>query len=41
MAAAKPQTGWLFKIKLDSDDQLPPGLLSATEYSALIQDEEP
>ena len=32
--------GWLFKIKLDSDDQLPPGLLSAAEYSALIQDEE-
>jgi glycine cleavage system H protein len=32
--------GWLFKIKLDSDDPLPPGLLSATEYSALIQHEE-
>jgi glycine cleavage system H protein len=33
--------GWLFKIRLDSDDDVPPGLLSATEYSALIQDEEP
>jgi glycine cleavage system H protein len=32
--------GWLFKIKLDADDQVPPGLLSAAEYSALIQDEE-
>ena len=32
--------GWLFKIRLDSDDQVPPGLLSAAEYSALIQDEE-
>lgn len=32
--------GWLFKIELDSDDPVPPGLLSAAEYSALIQDEE-
>ncbi|HUD36388.1 MAG TPA: glycine cleavage system protein GcvH [Streptosporangiaceae bacterium] len=32
--------GWLFKIRLDSDDDVPPGLLSAIEYSALIQDEE-
>ncbi|HWF79991.1 MAG TPA: glycine cleavage system protein GcvH [Streptosporangiaceae bacterium] len=32
--------GWLFKVKLDSDDPVPPGLLSAAEYSALIQDEE-
>jgi len=31
--------GWLFKIKLDGDEQ-PPGLLSAAEYAALIQDEE-
>lgn len=29
-------SGWLFKIRLDSDDQVPPGLLSAAEYSALI-----
>ena len=27
--------GWLFKIKLDSDAELPPGLLSAAEYDAL------
>jgi glycine cleavage system H protein len=32
--------GWLFKIRLDSADDVPPGLLSAIEYSALIQDEE-
>ncbi len=32
--------GWLFKIRLDSDDEQPPGLLSAAEYAALIQDEE-
>ncbi|HET9897054.1 MAG TPA: glycine cleavage system protein GcvH [Streptosporangiaceae bacterium] len=31
--------GWLFKIKLDTDDQLPPGLLSASEYSAIIAGE--
>jgi glycine cleavage system H protein len=32
--------GWLFKIKLDSGDQLPPGLLSAAEYSALTAEEQ-
>jgi glycine cleavage system H protein len=32
--------GWLFKIQLDSDDEVPPGLLSAAEYSALIADED-
>ncbi len=31
--------GWLFKIQLESSD-LPPGLLTATEYSALTQDEQ-
>ncbi|HUC59504.1 MAG TPA: glycine cleavage system protein GcvH [Streptosporangiaceae bacterium] len=32
--------GWLFKIRLDTDEELPPGLLSAAEYSALIAEEE-
>jgi glycine cleavage system H protein len=32
--------GWLFKIELDSPDQIPPGLLTATEYAALTQEEE-
>jgi glycine cleavage system H protein len=32
--------GWLFKIQLDSDEEVPPGLLSAAEYSALIADED-
>lgn len=32
--------GWLFKIALDSGDQLPPGLLTATEYEALTQEQE-
>jgi glycine cleavage system H protein len=32
--------GWLFKIRLDSEEDLPPGLLSAAEYNALIQDED-
>ena len=31
--------GWLFRIQLDSAD-LPPGLLSAAEYSALTQEEQ-
>jgi glycine cleavage system H protein len=31
--------GWLFKITLDSADQVPPGLLSAAEYQALTKDE--
>jgi glycine cleavage system H protein len=30
--------GWLFKIALDSGDQVPPGLLTATEYEALTQE---
>ena len=34
--------GWLFKVSLeqDSDDELPPGLLSATEYTALTRESE-
>jgi len=32
--------GWLFKIQLDSGDQLPPGLLSAAEYTALTAEEQ-
>jgi glycine cleavage system H protein len=32
--------GWLFKIQLDSGDQVPPGLLTAAEYQALTQEEE-
>ena len=32
--------GWLFKIRLDADDQLPPGLLLAAEYSAIIAGED-
>jgi glycine cleavage system H protein len=32
--------GWLFKVALPvSDDELPPGLLSAEEYSDLIKEE--
>lgn len=30
--------GWLFKIRLDSDEELPPGLLSAAEYDALTKE---
>ncbi len=32
--------GWLFKIALDSGEQLPPGLLTPTEYEALTQEQE-
>ncbi len=32
--------GWLFKLRLDSDEEVPPGLLSAAEYAALIAEEE-
>jgi glycine cleavage system H protein len=32
--------GWLFKIQLDSGDQVPPGLLSAAEYTAMTADDE-
>jgi glycine cleavage system H protein len=33
--------GWLFRVKVDeSDDELPPGLLSAAEYGALTKEEE-
>jgi glycine cleavage system H protein len=32
--------GWLFKIQLDAGDQLPPGLLSAAEYTALTAEEQ-
>ena len=32
--------GWIFKLKLDAGDQIPPGLLSAAEYSALTADEQ-
>jgi glycine cleavage system H protein len=32
--------GWLFKVALPaSDDELPPGLMSADEYSDLIKEE--
>jgi glycine cleavage system H protein len=32
--------GWLFKVQLDdSSGELPPGLLSATEYAALTKEE--
>ncbi|MHB1430882.1 MAG: glycine cleavage system protein GcvH [Streptosporangiaceae bacterium] len=30
--------GWLFKIRLDSDEDVPPGLLSAAEYDALTKE---
>jgi len=30
--------GWLFKITLDSNSQLPPGLLTAAEYEALTKE---
>jgi glycine cleavage system H protein len=31
--------GWLFKVSItESDDELPPGLLSAAEYTALTAD---
>jgi glycine cleavage system H protein len=33
--------GWLFKVKLDNGEgELPPGLLSAAEYTAVTQDQE-
>jgi glycine cleavage system H protein len=32
--------GWLFRIRLAGDGELPPGLLSATEYEALTRDQE-
>jgi glycine cleavage system H protein len=33
--------GWLFKVQIaESDTDLPPGLLSAAEYSALTKEEE-
>jgi glycine cleavage system H protein len=32
--------GWLFKITLESADEMPPGLLSAAEYLALTQEEQ-
>jgi glycine cleavage system H protein len=33
--------GWLFRVRVDeSDDEVPPGLLSAAEYSALTKEEE-
>jgi glycine cleavage system H protein len=32
--------GWLFQIRLDTGDEVPPGLLSAAEYSALTQEEQ-
>jgi glycine cleavage system H protein len=33
--------GWLFKVSLaDSEDEVPPGLLTATEYTALTADSE-
>jgi glycine cleavage system H protein len=32
--------GWLFKMTLDSADELPPGLLSPHDYAALTQEEQ-
>ncbi len=32
--------GWLFEIRLDSADEVPPALLSAAEYAALTQEEQ-
>jgi glycine cleavage system H protein len=32
--------GWIFKIKLDAGEQVPPGLLSAAEYMALTAEEQ-
>jgi glycine cleavage system H protein len=32
--------GWLFKVRLDEPGDMPPGLLSAAEYTALTKDEE-
>jgi glycine cleavage system H protein len=31
--------GWLFRVRLDASDELPPGLLSPAEYTALTKDE--
>jgi len=31
--------GWLFKIRLDSADEAPPGLLSSGDYAALTQED--
>jgi glycine cleavage system H protein len=34
-------SGWLFKVKLDeTDGEVPPGLLTATEYTALTREDE-
>ena len=32
--------GWLFKVQLDASGEMPPGLLSAAEYTALTKDQE-
>jgi glycine cleavage system H protein len=32
--------GWLFEIRLAAAEEMPPGLLSAAEYSALTQEEQ-
>jgi glycine cleavage system H protein len=32
--------GWLFKVRLDDTGEMPPGLLSAAEYTAMTKDEE-
>ncbi|MGI9006844.1 MAG: glycine cleavage system protein GcvH [Streptosporangiaceae bacterium] len=32
--------GWLFKVRLDSGEQLPPGLLSPAEYKAMTTDQQ-
>lgn len=33
--------GWLFKVRLDeTDDEVPPGLLTPAEYTALTREEE-
>lgn len=32
--------GWLFEIRLNSAGEIPPGLLSAADYTALTQEEQ-
>src|SRR5580704_2552779 len=32
--------GWLFKVRLDGAGEMPPGLLSAAEYTSLTKEEE-
>jgi len=32
--------GWLFKIRLDSAEEVPPGLLTSQDYAALTQEDQ-